>query len=269
MRGRVEQQVDQVVVQQVDLVDVEHAAVRGGQQARARRPSRPRSAPARCRASRPAGPRRRRPAARPAARPGAARAAASSCGPSGHAGSGAAGSQENRQPATTATGGSSAASARTAVDLAVPFSPRTSTPPTAGDDRVEQQREPQVVHPDDGGERIRALLDYLAVVAIEPVLPGFPRPKWRNSTAAGVSGSRSRRRPRGSPPVTVAGQPRIRTGVPPRCYLGTAWHTGRTRCRTVPAYPPGTLARAESLLSSPGAHVASHSAGNSQLTRVA
>jgi hypothetical protein len=32
-RGRVEQQVDQVVVQQVDLVDVENAAVRGGQQA--------------------------------------------------------------------------------------------------------------------------------------------------------------------------------------------------------------------------------------------
>lgn len=57
---------------------------------------------------------------------------ASSCGPSGHAGSGAAGSQENRQPATTDTRGISAASARTAVLLAVPFSPRTRTPPTAG-----------------------------------------------------------------------------------------------------------------------------------------
>ena len=33
MRGGVEQQVDEVVVQQVDLVDVEHAAVRGGEQA--------------------------------------------------------------------------------------------------------------------------------------------------------------------------------------------------------------------------------------------
>ena len=32
-RGRVEQQVDQVVVEQVDLVDVEHPAVRRGQQA--------------------------------------------------------------------------------------------------------------------------------------------------------------------------------------------------------------------------------------------
>ena len=27
---------------------------------------------------------------------------------------------------------------------------------------------------------------------------------------------------RRSPPVTVAGQPRIHTGVPPRCYLSTA-----------------------------------------------
>ena len=55
------------------------------------------------------------------------------CGPSGQCGSGAAGSQENRQPATTSTGGSTAVSARTAVDLAVPFSPRTSTPPIAGE----------------------------------------------------------------------------------------------------------------------------------------
>ena len=44
----------------------------------------------------------------------------------------AAGSQENRQSGTTVTAGSSAASARTAVDFAVPFSPRTSTPPTPG-----------------------------------------------------------------------------------------------------------------------------------------
>ncbi len=54
------------------------------------------------------------------------------CGPSGQCGSGAAGAHENRQPGTTSTCGSSADSARTAVDLAVPFSPRTSTPPTAG-----------------------------------------------------------------------------------------------------------------------------------------
>ena len=56
-----------------------------------------------------------------------------SWGPSTHAGSGACGSQENRQPVTTSTSGSTAARARTAVDLAVPFSPRTSTPPIAGD----------------------------------------------------------------------------------------------------------------------------------------
>ncbi|MCF0088373.1 hypothetical protein B0E37_03444 [Streptomyces sp. MH192] len=56
-----------------------------------------------------------------------------SCGPSGHPGSGRAGSHEKRQPGTTSTAGSSAVSARTAVDLAVPFSPRTRTPPTAGD----------------------------------------------------------------------------------------------------------------------------------------
>ena len=36
-RGRVEQQVDQVVVQQVDLVHVEHAAVRRGEQPRLER----------------------------------------------------------------------------------------------------------------------------------------------------------------------------------------------------------------------------------------
>src|SRR5262247_3249552 len=56
-----------------------------------------------------------------------------SCGPSGQDGSGSAGSQENRHPATTATSGRIAASARTMVDFAVPFSPRASTPPIAGD----------------------------------------------------------------------------------------------------------------------------------------
>ena len=51
----------------------------------------------------------------------------------------------------------SAGSARTAVDLAVPFSPRTSTPPTAGDTALSSSAEPQVVLPDDGGEGIRVL----------------------------------------------------------------------------------------------------------------
>ncbi len=40
-RGRVEQDVGQVVVEEVDLVDVEDAAVRLGEQARARAPARP------------------------------------------------------------------------------------------------------------------------------------------------------------------------------------------------------------------------------------
>ncbi|MFC7716975.1 hypothetical protein [Nonomuraea recticatena] len=56
-----------------------------------------------------------------------------SCGPSGHCGSGSSGSQAKRQPASTSTAGSWAASALTMVDLAVPFSPLTSTPPTRGE----------------------------------------------------------------------------------------------------------------------------------------
>ncbi len=55
------------------------------------------------------------------------------CGPSGQAGSGAAGSQEKRHPSIVSTAGSSEARARTVVVFAVPFSPRTSTPPTAGE----------------------------------------------------------------------------------------------------------------------------------------
>ena len=148
-RRRVEQQVDQVVVQQVDLVDVEHAAVRGGEQAglvgrdalgqralEVERAGEPVVAGA-------------RPAARPAGPDGRRRGRAGACGPSGQDGSGAAGSQENRQPATTSSGGSTAVSARTVVDLALPFSPRTSTPPIAGRHRVEDEREPHVVHADD------------------------------------------------------------------------------------------------------------------------
>jgi hypothetical protein len=40
---------------------------------------------------------------------------------------------ENRSPEITSMGGSTEARPRTIVDLAVPFSPRTSTPPTAGE----------------------------------------------------------------------------------------------------------------------------------------
>ena len=130
-RGGVEEQVDEVVVQQVDLVDVQHSAVRLGEQARlvgpdpvgqrplqVQRPDEPvlRGADGQLDEPRGAGVAG---AGRRADRPGSA-------------GPGAAGSQENRQSGTTVTAGRSAASARTAVDFAVPFSPRTSTPPTPG-----------------------------------------------------------------------------------------------------------------------------------------
>ena len=47
-------------------------------------------------------------------------------------GHGSAGSHEKEQSATTSICGISAASPRTAVDLAVPLGPSTSTPPTDG-----------------------------------------------------------------------------------------------------------------------------------------
>src|SRR3712207_6952818 len=48
--------------------------------------------------------------------------ASTGCGPAGQPGLGSSGSQENGQPETTLMGGRSFASARTAVDFAVPFS---------------------------------------------------------------------------------------------------------------------------------------------------
>ena len=157
MRGGVQQQVDQVVVQQVDLVDVEHAAVRGGQQARleglhalgqrpldVERADEPVLGGADRQLDQP-----RRAGRAPA--PGVVRPVrAGRVGRGRVAGEAAAGDDVDRRAAAPA-------SARTAVDLAVPFSPRTSTPPTAGRDGVEQQREPQVVHPDDGGEGVRGV----------------------------------------------------------------------------------------------------------------
>ena len=129
---RVEQQVDQVVVQQVDLVHVQDAPVRRGEQARlegrdalgerppeVKRPGEPVLGRADRQFHQPG-----RPPLRRAVR-GVRPVRASRVG--------RAGEQENRQPATTSTGGSTAVSARTAVDFAVPFSPRTSTPPIAGE----------------------------------------------------------------------------------------------------------------------------------------
>ncbi|CAM4048086.1 hypothetical protein NOMA109596_19320 [Nocardioides marinus] len=53
-------------------------------------------------------------------------------GPSGETSPGSRGSVEKRSPSMTSTGGRTAARPRTAVVLAVPFSPRTRTPPTSG-----------------------------------------------------------------------------------------------------------------------------------------
>ncbi|CFB95698.1 Uncharacterised protein [Mycobacterium tuberculosis] len=47
-----------------------------------------------------------------------------------------------------------AASPRTAVDFAVPFSPRMSAPPISGR-TAHNNREPQPIVPDDRAERIR------------------------------------------------------------------------------------------------------------------
>src|SRR5205823_14792123 len=115
----------------------------------------------------------------------------SSWGPAGHPGSGAAGSQEYGQPRTTGTGGSSAASPRTMVDFAVPFSPRTRTPPMAGDTALSSSASFRSAIPTmpANGYALSAGLA-LSVVAMRLVLPGFPRPKWRRSAAAGVSGFR-------------------------------------------------------------------------------
>src|SRR5689334_18553681 len=162
--------------------------------------------------------------------------AAAPCGPAGQAGSGAAGSQEYGQPGTTGTGGSRAASPRTMVDFAVPFSPRTRTPPMAGDTALSSSASFRSAIPTmpANGYALSAGLA-LPVVAIQLVLPGFPRPKWsaQRQPESLASGSRPRR----SPPVTVAGQPRPHTGVPPRCYLRTAWHTAPGRRGVVRAGP--------------------------------
>ena len=190
-RRRVEQQVDQVVVQQVDLVDVEHAAVRGGQQPGLEgRDALGERALEVQRAGEPVLGRADRQLDQPGrARLGSVRRPGVRARPGTRVGRGRdrrrTGSRRRPPPAAAPR-----SAPRTMVDFAVPFSPRTSTPPIGRRDGVEHQRQPQVVHPDDAGERIGVLLIRSAVVAIEPVLPGFPRPKWRNSSAAGVSGSR-------------------------------------------------------------------------------
>ena len=59
--------------------------------------------------------------------------------PSGVSAPRSSGAEEKRSPETTSMGGSTPVSARTMVDLAVPFSPRMRTPPTAGDTAVRMR----------------------------------------------------------------------------------------------------------------------------------
>ena len=64
--------------------------------------------------------------------PGATPRAPPAAAQCGHSAQGRRGRSANGQPSTTSSGGSRAAQGARAVDLAVPFSPRISTPPIAG-----------------------------------------------------------------------------------------------------------------------------------------
>ena len=157
-RGGVEQQVDEVVVEQVDLVDVEHAAVRVGEQAGlvgldalGERPLEVQRADEAVLG----GPDRQ--LDQPRGRRGVAAAAATRAAraaPSGHAGSGGvAGSQENRQPGDDRDGRQQRGQRPHGRRLRGALLPAHQHPADAGVNGVEQQREPQVVVADDGGER--------------------------------------------------------------------------------------------------------------------
>ena len=102
-RGGVEEHIDQVVVQQVDLVDVEHAAVRAGQQARRKRVLAVAQHPLQVQRA-------------------------------DHPVFGCAERQldQARVAHVPVAADNNAASPRTAVDFAVPFSPRISAPPISG-----------------------------------------------------------------------------------------------------------------------------------------
>ena len=153
-RGGVEKEVDEVVGEQVDLVDVEDPAMSGGKQARLEGAHALRERPLDVER---AGNAVRGSADRELDEPHAARRSAtgSACGAAGHSGSGSAGSQPNSHPATTATGGNRRTSERTAVDFAVPFSPRTRTPPTPGSTAFTSSAQAQVLVADDRRKRKR------------------------------------------------------------------------------------------------------------------
>ena len=132
-RRRVEQQVHHVVVEQVDLVHVEQAAIGRGQHARLEMALALLDGPLDVQRADHAvlggADRQVHEAGAPAARPAALSPRASRSRQLSHSVSMPLGSQEKGQSATTSISGSSAARARAAVDLAVPRSPRISTPP--------------------------------------------------------------------------------------------------------------------------------------------
>ena len=132
-RRRIQQQIDHVIVEQVDLVHVEQAAIGRRQHARlevalavldGRLDVQRADDPIFGRADRQV-----HEAGAPRGSSAASRRAPGGRGSCRTAMSRPLGSQENGQSATTSISGSSAARARAAVDLAVPRSPRISTPP--------------------------------------------------------------------------------------------------------------------------------------------
>ena len=155
-RGRVEEDVADVVVEEVDLVDVEDSPVGLGEEPRLeghhalsqgtgdvdgagdavlggveREVDDPHAPPV-----------------------GAEPFAALDPLPAG--GAGDAGSHEKGQSATISISGRSSARPRTAVDLPVPLGPSTRTPAHGGVDGVDQERLHEALLVDDGRERVQA-----------------------------------------------------------------------------------------------------------------
>ena len=136
--------------------------------------------------------------------------------------------------------------------------------------RVEQQRQLQVRHPDDAGERIRARL----------IITGRRRHRSQSFPGFLARSGGTQRQPESLAPGRdgdLAGHPRsqlrdspgfapafLRVATSAQHDIPAGRGAGQYRLTRRVHWP-----RPECLLSSPGAHVASHSAGNSQLTRVA
>ena len=142
--GGVQQQVDEVVVEQVDLVDVQDAAVGAGEQARLELHGPGGSAFSRW--SEPSTRSSVAPTGSSTSRTGRLRSSASSAnGPSGDTAARVAG--RHGEPVARDAPRSAAArrrAPRTMVDFAVPFSPRTRTPPISGLIAVSTRARPWV-----------------------------------------------------------------------------------------------------------------------------